>query len=234
MAFGEPFMHPSCLHETSPALRGGLVLFRLFVNCAVDRRAFSGKLYFMQTAAPTMTRKTWTDEELETLPRNGHKYELLDGDLIMSPVYENHGAVCVEIITLIGVFVRRHKLGKVYDSSTGFRLTGDLLLSPDVSFVSNARLKRIRVAPEKFLAGAPDLVVEVLSPSDRMTQVIRKLDHYFEHGTKLAWLVNCRKQHVHTYTADSIEALTDLDAVLTGGAVLPGFKCKLRRIFLPG
>jgi Uma2 family endonuclease len=188
----------------------------------------------MQTAALIKTRKTWTDEELETLPRNGHKYELLDGDLIMSPVHENHGAVCIQIILLIGVFVQRRKLGKVYDSSTGFRLTEDLLLSPDVAFVSNARLKEIRVAPEKFLSGAPDLVVEVLSPSDRMTQISRKLEHYFEHGTKLAWLVNCRKQQVHIYTADNIEALTDLDDVLTGGEILPGFKCKLRKIFLPG
>ncbi|HXR08846.1 MAG TPA: Uma2 family endonuclease [Candidatus Acidoferrum sp.] len=180
-----------------------------------------------------MTRKTWTDQELETLPKDGHKYELLDGDLIMSPVHENHGAVCVEISMLIGAFVQRRKLGKVYDSSTGYRLTKDLLLSPDVSFVSNARLKKIRVAPDRFLAGAPDLAVEVLSPSDRMTQVNRKLEHYFEHGAKLAWLVNLPKQQVHIYTADSIEALTDLDDVLTGGAVLPGFKCKLRRIFLP-
>ena len=188
----------------------------------------------MQTATLTMTRKAWTDEELETLPKNGHKYELLDGDLIMSPVHENHGSVCVVIITMIGVFVRRRELGKVYDSSTGFRLTRDVLLSPDVSFVSKARLNAIRVAPDKFLAGAPDLVVEVLSPSDRMTQLNRKLELYFEHGTRLAWLVNLRKQQVHIYTADSIEALTDLDDVLTGGAVLPGFKCKLRRIFLPG
>jgi Uma2 family endonuclease len=188
----------------------------------------------MQPAALTMTRKTWTDEELETLPKDGHKYELLEGDLIMSPVHENHGAVCIEITLLIGVFVHRRKLGQVYDSSTGFRLTGNLVLSPDVSFVSNARLKTIRVSPDKFLAGAPDLVVEVLSPSDRMTQISRKLEHYFEHGARLAWLVNLRKQQVHIYTADSIEALTDLDDILTGGAVLPGFKCKLRQIFLPG
>jgi Uma2 family endonuclease len=188
----------------------------------------------MQTATLTMTRKAWTDEELETLPKDGHKYELLDGDLIMSPVHADHGKICARIVAMLLNFAEARKLGDVYDSSTGFRLAGDLLLSPDVSFVSKARLKTIRVAPDKFLAGAPDLVVEVLSPSDRMTQINRKLEHYFEHGTRLAWLVNLRKQQIHIYTADSIEALTDLDDVLTGGAVLPGFKCKLRRIFLPG
>ena len=188
----------------------------------------------MQTAAPTLTRKTWTDEELETLPREGHKYELLDGDLIMSPVHANHGKICIRIGAILLQYVESRKLGEIYDSSTGFRLADDLLLSPDIAFVGKARLKEIEVAPDKFLAGAPDLVVEVLSPADRMTQINRKLEHYFEHGTKLAWLVNLPKQQVHIYTADSIEALTDLDDFLTGGAVLPGFKCKLRRIFLPG
>ncbi len=188
----------------------------------------------MQTAALPTTGKTWTDEELETLPKDGHKYELLEGDLIMSPVYANHGEICVRIGAMVWRFAVSRKLGQVYDSSTGFRLADDLLLSPDISFVSNARLKTIRVSPEKFLAGAPDLAVEVLSPSDRMTQIHRKLDHYFEHGARLAWLVNLRKQQVHIYTADTIEALTDLDDVLTGGTVLPGFKCKLRKIFLPG
>jgi Uma2 family endonuclease len=188
----------------------------------------------MQAAALTMTRRTWTDEELETLPKDGHKYELLDGDLIISPVHEDHGRICMRLGAILLHFAESRKLGEVYDSSTGFRLTENLLLSPDVSFVSNARLKTIRISPDKFLAGAPDLAVEVLSPSDRMTQIHRKLEHYFEHGTRLAWLVNLRKQQVHIETADSIEALTDLDDVLTGGAVLPGFKCKLRRIFLPG
>ena len=125
-------------------------------------------------------------------------------------------------------------LGQVFDSSIGCRLAEDLLLSPDVSFVSKERLEKIRLAPDKFLAGAPDLVVEVLSPSDRMRQVNRKLDHYFEHGARLAWLVNWPKQQVHIYTADSIESLTGLDDVLTGGLVLPGFKCKLRKIFQAG
>jgi Uma2 family endonuclease len=188
----------------------------------------------MQTAAQTLARKTWTDEELESLPKDGHKYELLEGDLIMSPVYANHGKICMRIGSMLLQFAQSHKLGEIYDSSTGFRLTEDLLLSPDVSFVSKTRLKEIEVRPDKFLAGAPDWVVEVLSPSDRMTQINRKLEHYFEHGAKLAWLVNLPKQQVHIYTADSIESLTDLDDVLTGGAVLPGFKCKLRKIFLPG
>jgi hypothetical protein len=76
-------------------------------------------------------------------------------------------------------------------------------------------------------------VVEVLSPSNRMVQVNCKLDHYFGHGTKLAWLVNWQKQQVHFYTPDSIETLTGPNEALTGGAVLPGFKCRLNRLLGP-
>jgi Uma2 family endonuclease len=185
----------------------------------------------MPVATLAPKRRVWTDAALEALPKDGHKYELLEGDLIMSPVHANHGAICIRMILLVGTFVQQHDLGAVYDSSTGFRLAPDLLLSPDVSFVSKARLKKLLVAPDKFLQGAPDLVVEVLSPSDRLVQLNRKLDHYFEHGTRLAWLINWRKEQVHIYTPDSIEALTGPNDILTGGAVLPGFKSKLAKIF---
>src|SRR5690349_4873847 len=121
-------------------------------------------------AAATLTRKkrNWTDEELEALPKDGHKYELLDGALVSSPGYANHGLICARLGALLLKFVDRHELGDVYDSSTGFRLSHDVVLSPDGSFVSKARLKKILIAPDKFLFGAPDLAIEVLSPGDRM------------------------------------------------------------------
>jgi Uma2 family endonuclease len=187
----------------------------------------------MPVAASDQKRRTWTDEELEALPKDGHKYELLDGLLIMSPVHLNHSLICARLLTRLANFVQRHKAGEVCDSSIGCRLAPDLLLSPDVSFITKARLSKIQIAPDKFLPGAPDLVVEVLSAGDRMTQINRKLEHYFEHGTKLAWLVNWRKQQVIIYTADSVESLTRAGDILTGGAVLPGFKCKLAEIFRP-
>ncbi len=185
----------------------------------------------MATGALATKKKLWTDEELEALPKDGYKRELLDGELIMSPVHANHGIICIRLAMLIGNFVQQHKLGEVFDSSTGFRLSEDLLLSPDISFASKSRLKKILIAPDKFLCGAPDLVIEVLSPSDRMTQINRKLDHYFEHGARLAWLINWPKEQVHIYTDDCIESLTRPNDVLTGGKILPGFKCKLNRIF---
>jgi len=113
----------------------------------------------MASAALTNCR-AWTDQELEDLPVDGHKYELLNGRLIGGPVPANHGAICVRLILLIGAFVQRRKLGELYDSSTGFRISESILLSPDVSFVSKASLKKVFRGPDKFLRGAPDLAIE--------------------------------------------------------------------------
>lgn len=166
-----------------------------------------------------------------SLPKNGHKYELLDGDLLMSPVGFAHTVICGRLLTMLTVFVERRKLGVVCDSSAGYRLSPKLLLSPDVSFVSNERLAEIRVAPEKFLHGVPDLAVEVLSPSDTVTIIEKKLDKYFEHGPELTWLVDPQRKAVSVYTLAGITRLTKLSDVLTGGEVLRGFQCRLSRLF---
>jgi len=182
-------------------------------------------------AATVSKEKVWSDEQLEALPQDGYKKELLDGRIITTPVHATHGAFCVRLSSILFYFVERHGLGKVYYSSTGFRLSEKVLLSPDISFVSNATLKKILVRPDKFLLGAPDLAIEVLSPSDRMKEVYRKLDLFFEHGTRMAWLVDWKKEQIHIYTTDQITALTRPQDTLTGGEVLPGFKCQLRRLF---
>ena len=184
----------------------------------------------MASAALTNCR-IWTDQELQDLPASGHKHELLNGRLIVSPVPANHGAICVRLILLIGAFVQRRKLGELYDSSTGFRISESILLSPDVSFVSRARLKKVFRGPDKFLRGAPDLAIEVLSPSDRTQLLNKKLDLYFEHGTRLVWTVNWKLEQVHIYRPDSISALTQSTDFLLGDEVLPGFKCRLQQLF---
>ncbi len=186
----------------------------------------------MQAAATLPKYRTrWTDRQLLALPKNGYKHETLDGTLLMSPGAANHGWVSIRIASLLLAHTERHALGKVFDSSTGFRLSPSTLLSPDVSFVSVARLPEVLVNPDKFLQGAPDLAVEVLSPSDRPKVLEAKLVKYFAHGTRLVWLIDWKKQEVTLHTADLHRKLIGLNAVLTGGAVLPKFKCRLGDIF---
>jgi hypothetical protein len=67
----------------------------------------------MAVATLTTKRRVWTDAALEALPQNGHKHELLDGELIMSPVHANHGTICVRMVILLCEFVRERKLGEI-------------------------------------------------------------------------------------------------------------------------
>lgn len=185
----------------------------------------------MQTATliPGHKRR-WTDNELMSLPKDGNKYELVDGDLLVSPVGNTHSEICIRLSSTLHFFVRRKKLGHVYDSSMGFRLSPKILLSPDVSFVSNERFEQIMVAPEKFLYGAPDLAVEVLSPGDDLKIIEGKLDKYFEHGTKLAWIVYPKRASLTIHQPDSVVKLARPAGVVSGGDILRGFKCRLSEI----
>lgn len=108
------------------------------------------------------TTRTWTDEELMCLPDDGRKYELVDGELVVSPAGGRHGRTIVRLTVRLGAFVAERRLGEVFDSSTGFRLPGGDLRSPDVSFVTASRLPEDGV-PRGFLYLAPDLAAEVLA-----------------------------------------------------------------------
>jgi Uma2 family endonuclease len=165
-----------------------------------------------------------------SLPKDGNKYELIEGDLLVSPVGNTHSLICIRTSCLLAMFVRRKKLGNVYDSSMGFRLGPRLLLSPDISFVSRARLAEIMVAPDKFLYGAPDLVVEVLSPGDRLKIIEDKLDKYFAHGTRLAWVVDPKHSTLAIHQPDSVTKLANANEVVNGGEVVHGFKFRLGEI----
>lgn len=188
-------------------------------------------LQMMDTALLIHNDKDWTDAELEKFPKDGRKYELLDGDFLTSPITITHGTVCVRIATLLDGFVRPRKLGLILDSSIGCRLTAQCCLSPDVCFVSKARLPELAPTFDQFLAGAPDLVVEVISPSDRRKNIDRKMERYFEHGARLGWIVDSRKQVVTVRTSKIERILSGPRDILEGGDVLPGFKCKVAEIF---
>ena len=107
----------------------------------------------------------WTEQQLAAIPHVG-KVELVHGKIVMSPASFDHGFVTGIILSRMLNYVLEHNLGVVVDSSTGFRLKKEDLLSPDVSFVAAARLLKMQQPMRRFFRGSPDLAVEVLSPSD--------------------------------------------------------------------
>jgi Uma2 family endonuclease len=180
----------------------------------------------METAA-----KIWTDDELVALPRDGHKRELFNGRIIMSPAGWNHGKISLRIAGKLESFVRRKKLGVVFDSSTGFRLSPDNCLSPDAAFYSTERLARMRPLPAVFLREAPDLVVEVLSPRDSLKQMGAKMEKYFERGCRMAWVSDPKNKTAIVYRSAVPDRLLAVEESLDGAEVLPGFRASLAAIF---
>ena len=181
------------------------------------------------------SRRRWTDSALQALPRDGRKYELMNGEITtMSPAGFNHGDICLAIAAALRAFARKNRLGKVVEGQTGFRLehgvTRKTVLSPDASFVSAARLAAVE-SLDGFLVGAPDLAVEVLSLGDSLAQTRRKVALYLRNGTRLAWIVDPVAKEVQIYRPDGSVESKQLHETLSGGEVLPGFKLPVRAIF---
>lgn len=173
--------------------------------------------------------KRATEDDLRATPEDGRKYELVDGEIRVSPTGTRHGQVCVNLVLALGNFVRARALGQVLDSSTGFRLAGGNVRSPDVSFIAAARLGS-QPPTDDFCELPPDLAVEVLSPSERPRHVLDKVGEYLEAGIRLVWVIDPSKAKAIVYR--SLSDVTELHAndELDGGDVLPGFRCRLSEI----
>ena len=186
----------------------------------------------MPSRPPTIPpRKQWTDEQLMALPKDGFKRELLDGEIVMSPAGSEHGRKIMRFSTALGSHVFQHKLGELFDGQTGFRMKSGGLLSPDISFVSKDRLLGLRQAPEGFFEGSPDLAIEFLSRGETRKFIERKVSLYFKNGTRLAWLIDLRREFVLVYhNPTDVRKLTRGDS-LHGETVIPGFSIGIDAIF---
>lgn len=173
------------------------------------------------------TKTLMTDEELMQLADDGHKYEYIDGKLKVTPAGMLHESITVSLINRFCEFLKKEPLGKVYGSSAGYRMNSGNVLSPDVSFVRESKLPGGK-SPEGFAHFAPDLAVEILSPSDSWQAIEDKIKEYFENGLELVWLVNPQKRVGRVYDVPDNFRDLDEEAVFAGDPVLPGFSIRLK------
>src|SRR5689334_2151794 len=172
------------------------------------------------------TQAQWmTAEELARLPDDGWRYELVRGVLHrMTPTGIEHGVVAMRLGWRLAQYVETNGLGFVNAAETGFRLATnpDTVRAADVSFVSHERVSAVGMGPS-FGIGAPDLAVEVVSPSDRADEVKEKVHEWLDAGTRMVIIIEPRKQRVKVYR--SLTEITDLtiNDELTGGDVVPGW-----------
>lgn len=161
------------------------------------------------------------------------RVELIDGEVVeMVPSSEGSSSIAATIGAMLWIHVRPHKLGRIYSADAGFVLFSDreTVRVPDVAFVRAERMPQGE-ARWHFPRLAPDLVVEVLSPSDRDRYVRAKVAMYHEAGVPLVWLVDPRAQTV-TVLALGQEPVTLTEAdTLDGGNVLPDLRIKVAEIF---
>ena len=111
------------------------------------------------------------------------------------------------------------------------RMVPGLVRIPDVSFFARGKLTRAKHVASPIAPLAGDLVVEVVSKSNTKPEIARKLEEYFGAGSKLAWVVDPKRQTVRVHTAPAEFVVLGLDDVLEGGNVLPGFRLAVRDLF---
>ena len=180
---------------------------------------------------PMSPARTITDEELLQLPEDGNKYEVVDGELVVSPgAGWRHEKIVSKLVTWLRLFVDERRLGEVLPSSLLYVLPSGNRRGPDISFVSAA--KAAQVGPDTvFPKFAPDLAVEVLSPSDSPRRVQDKVGEYLEAGVRLVWILDPENRRAVIYRALSSVDRIDESGHLDGEDVLPGFRCRLADVF---
>ncbi|HUO10281.1 MAG TPA: Uma2 family endonuclease [Phycisphaerae bacterium] len=166
------------------------------------------------------------------MPKDGYEREVVNGELIVSPAGFPHGIIITRITARLGTYVHDHGLGELLDSSTGCRMKSGDLFSPDVSFSPKAELRAQRKTGKAFFQGAPDLVVEVLSPGDKASITKEKIAQYFENGARLAWIVQPKTRTVQIYrNGKSADRVLTIKDKLNGEEVVPGFSLPVADIF---
>ncbi|MDX2045004.1 MAG: Uma2 family endonuclease [Acidobacteriota bacterium] len=157
-------------------------------------------------------------------------YELIDGKWEAKDMGSSrHGGVGTRLIIEMGMHVKLNRLGGVYGPDTTFQIGHNERL-PDISFISAARMPEEGETDGKWLV-APDLAVEVVSPSESWAKVNRKIHDYFSSGVQQVWLVSLEFNEIHVYDSPKGMIVLGEDDQLTSEKLLPGFRCSIRELF---
>jgi Uma2 family endonuclease len=178
--------------------------------------------------------KVWTEVELQALPDDGYIHEIVDGELVMSPKNNfQHESIFSRLYLAMATFNRQHRLGVVRGSSAGFWMNNRNCRAPGLSFIPKARLIELGFKPNSrhFFPGAPDLVVEILSPSNTRAEIDARLRDFFASGAQLAWIINPRDECVEVCHSLTDRKLIGCGGALDGEHLLPGFQFPVADLF---
>jgi len=165
-------------------------------------------------------------------PQSEHKSDLIDGVFVMaSPATVEHEDLMMFVGTLMRTFANSRRLGLVLGSNAAYRLNDANVYQPDVSFLSSDRL---HLAGEVYVDGAPDLAVEIISPSSRQYDTVEKLVNYGRFGVQEYWLVDPVERNVTLFgnVGGQLVAIPPAEGVLNS-RLLPGFWLRAEWLFPP-
>ncbi|MBI2805553.1 MAG: Uma2 family endonuclease [Planctomycetes bacterium] len=177
----------------------------------------------------TVAQKLLTAEEFFLLPDpgGGRQQELVRGEVIVMPPPEGlHGATCVRTVHRLSNFVHAGPGGTLVCNDTGFitERDPDSVRGPDISYWAKGRLAEI---PVGYIEIPPDMLVEVLSPSNTTKKILEKLREYFAKGVRLVWVISPEDRTLTVYRQPDEGRLLHETAKATGEDVLPGFECRV-------
>ena len=174
--------------------------------------------------------RTYTAEEFAEL------YDEVRAELVRGVVEVRdspgtpHGWVATEMVVAIYKYLESHPIGSVMvDVDHVLERGPDTVRRPDVSFMSNAR--GAGTPPRKMFEFSPDLPIEVVSPSNRLAAITKKLAEYFRTGARMVWIANPKNRTVTVHAPDAVPYVLGMGEILDGGDVLPGFRVPIDKLF---
>jgi len=152
--------------------------------------------------------------------------------LIMPPTNSDTGNRNAELVVDVGTWNRKTKSGKIFDSSTGFKLPNGAERSPDVAWIRNERWQAIpEEQKQRFAPVTPDFIVEIRTGDQNIAYLKDKMEEYMSCGCRLAWLIDPKNRKTWVYYENGDIQTLPFETPLNGGEVLPGFELRLADIF---
>jgi Uma2 family endonuclease len=195
--------------------------------------------YFLDEAFPIQLKintKAWTDDEYFEFCQQHKDLRIetnKDGDLIIMPPTGGETSIKnSEIVVQLGIWARKNKKGKVFESNVEFELPNGAKKSPDASWILKDRYNVLtQKEREGFPPIAPDFVVQLRSKTDRLKPIQDKMAEYIENGVRLGWLIDPYQKQVHIYRKNGEIEILENPKTVSGEDVLEGFELDLEEIF---
>ncbi len=186
-------------------------------------------------AAKTKKKRMTAEEFFDWVHReenDGKHYELVRGEVVeVSRPGERHGVTCGNATWLLNGYARKRRKGYVVSNDTGVILERDpdTVLGPDVQYFDD--ILAFDDLNPKYTEGTPRLAVEVLSPTDRMSKVLARIEELLRAGIDLVWLVDPDERNATVFRRDKAPHVVGEDGELTGEDILPDLRCRVADFF---